>query len=92
MSFRFSKQPIRLGVIITALALSVTAFALNSSKWIEVVGGAWSPDVAMLSELETALKPAVVNASMSRGHLPEWNEYKFQYQGRSPVLGKRYVL
>jgi len=89
MSARF---PGRISVVVFALAVSISAYALNSSKWIEVVGGAWKPDVTILSELETVLKPAVITASKNRGRMPDWSTYTFQYQGRSPVSEKQYVF
>ncbi len=89
--FLFTKQLVRWCAAVLALALSISAHALNSSKWIEVIGGSWKPDFTVLSELETALKPAVTTASKNRGRVPDWGTYTFQYQGRSPISGKRYI-
>ena len=54
-------------------------------------GGSWSPDAAMLAQLEDLLKPAVATAARNRGQVPPWNEYHFQYQGRTSLLGHKYV-
>jgi len=90
--FKFNNPSLRRCAVVFALVLSVSVYALNSSKWIEVIGGAWKPDVTILAEFETVLKPAVITASKNRGRMPDWDTYTFQYQGRSPVLGKRYVF
>jgi len=44
-----------------------------------------------LSELDSALKPMVTSAAKNSGRLAPWNEYTFQYQGRSTPLGRKYV-
>jgi hypothetical protein len=75
-----------------ALALIVTAAAANPPHWVEVVGGTWRPSPEVLSHIEAALKVAVPNAAANRGHLPEWHSYTFQFQGRTPVTGRRYVF
>jgi hypothetical protein len=65
--------------------------AFDSTRWVRVTGGDWEPNAAVLSELEAALKPAVTAASQNRGRIHEWSQYTFQYQGRSHILGERYV-
>ncbi len=58
-----------------ALAGTVSVSAFDLARWIEVDGGAWHPTPAQLSELDIALKPAVVVASKNRGRIPKWAEY-----------------
>jgi hypothetical protein len=76
---------------LAALLLCASAAAFDSTRWIEVRGGTWEPSAAVLSELETALKPPVTAASQNRGKIPQWSAYTFQYQGRTQPLGQRYV-
>jgi hypothetical protein len=90
--FEFNKQTLRLWVVVLALVLSISVYAQNPSKWIEVKGGKWKPEATTLSEIETVLKPAIIAASKNRGHMQDWGKYTFQYQGRSPLPGQRYVF
>ena len=80
----------------TALALGLAIAAATAiaddSRWIEVVGGSWKPDAAVLSEMESALKSAVPPAAADRGPMPQWDSYWFQYQGQSSPAGPRYVM
>lgn len=69
----------------------VVAAAVDTGRWVRVHGGAWDPSPAILSELETALKPAVTSAARNRGRLAPWSEYTFQYQGRNSPLARRFV-
>jgi hypothetical protein len=78
--------------IVLILALAPTFAAADPPQWIEVGGGAWKPKPEVLSQAEAALRTAVPTAAANRGHLPEWHSYTFQYQGRSPLLGRRYVF
>jgi hypothetical protein len=78
----------------SALAISMLAahaMALDATHWIQVTGGSWQPTATMLSELEAALQPALAPAARNRGRLPKWNEYTFQYQGRTTLLGQKFV-
>jgi hypothetical protein len=70
---------------------SVSALAFDPAHWVEVKGGAWQPNSTVLVDLESALKSAVGPASRNRGRIPEWNEYTFQYQGRTTLLGRKFV-
>jgi hypothetical protein len=76
-----------------ALMLTVTVEASGTSlaAWIEMHGGSWSPDTAMLAIAEKALKPAVASAAKGRDRAPPWSQYHFQYQGRTTLLGHKYV-
>ena len=84
-------QFIRSCTVVFGLILSISCCALNSLKWIEFNGGAWRPDEGMLSELETKLKPVVLAKSVHRGRVHDWDSYTFQYEGRSPLLGEKYI-
>jgi len=79
---------------IAAMALGSpnSVAAIDPSKWIEVDGGKWKPSVAVLSELESALQSALSTAASNRGRMPAWTTYTFQFQGRSPLVGPRYVF
>lgn len=90
--FKSNEQPLRWCVVVLALLFSISVNAQNPSKWIEVKGGTWKPDDTMLSDLEVSLKPAITAGSKNRGHMQDWSKYTFQYQGRSPELGKRYIF
>jgi len=59
-------------------------------KWIEVEGGAWKLDPNMISEVQLTLKSALPTAY--GGRLRKWDAYTFQYQGKTSVLGDRYVF
>jgi hypothetical protein len=73
------------------LWIVAVASAADSQRWVQVAGGLWQPSPATLSELEAALKPAVASAARNRGRLPLWSDYTFQFQGRTTLLGRRYV-
>jgi hypothetical protein len=79
-------------VAVFLLTCCTSAFALDLARWFEVTGGDWTPSDTVLTELENTLRPAVTAASSNRGRLPEWGSYTFQYQGRSPLIGRRYVV
>lgn len=70
---------------------TIAALAFNSAHWIHVKGGAWDPTSGVLAELEAALRPALAAAARNRGRLPKWDEYTFQYQGRTTLLGRKFV-
>jgi hypothetical protein len=76
---------------LAALLMCASAAAFDSTRWIPVTGGTWEPTTAVLSELDTALKLPVTDASQNRGRIPQWSAYTFQYQGRTQPLGQRYV-
>jgi hypothetical protein len=84
-------QFIRSCTIVFGLVLSISCYALDSPKWIEMNGSGWKPDVEMLSELETKLKPVVLEKSVHRGRIHDWETYTFQYEGRSPLLREKYI-
>ena len=73
------------------MVVSIQASAVNLAAWLEVRGGSWTPDAAMLSQLDDLLKPAVQTAAKNRGRMPPWSQYHFQYQGRTSLLGHKYV-
>jgi hypothetical protein len=73
------------------LICASSAGAFDSTRWTPVTGGTWEPSAAVLSELDTALKPPVTAASQNLGRIPPWSAYTFQYQGRTELLGRRYV-
>jgi hypothetical protein len=81
----------RVIVAIAVLFASSVAGAPDHSRWVEVQGGAWHPQSTVLPDLETVLRPAVADASKNRGRAPKWTEYTFQYQGRTSLLGRRYI-
>jgi hypothetical protein len=64
----------------------------DPSKWLEVQGGGWTPTVSILAKAEAALRAAVPPTSLNRGRIPPWESYTFQDQGRTTLLGKRYVF
>jgi hypothetical protein len=79
---------------LAALALALlnaVSVAAGSPRWIEIGGGAWKPQAADLSNLERALRPAATAAAQSRGRMPPWQSYTFQYQGKRSLLGRRYI-
>jgi hypothetical protein len=78
-------------VILVLLMLGASASAFDAAHWIHVKGGSWDPTPATLAELETALQPALPPAARNRGRLPKWDEYTFQYQGRTTLLGRTFV-
>ena len=55
-------------------------------------GGGWKPSPELFPEVEIALKAALPKAAARRGSLPDWGSYTFQYQGVTPLVGKRYLL
>ena len=79
-------------VVLLTLLVPTFAHAVIASQWVEVIGGAWHPDSAMLPNLEAALMPAVTVAAKDRGSMRKWSAYTFQYQGRKSSLGKPYVF
>jgi hypothetical protein len=79
-------------VVALSLICTTAVAAIDPSKWIEVKGGSWKPDATMLSEIERALKSAVPIAAVNRGAMPPWTAYTFQFQGRSQVMGPRYIV
>jgi hypothetical protein len=68
---------------VALLLICASAAAFDPTRWTRVTGGTWEPTTAVLSELETALKPPVTAASQKRGQIPPWDAYTFQYQGRT---------
>ena len=78
-------------VFCIAVVLGSTALAFDSTRWILVRGGSWVPSSDVLVKLEVALEPAVSASSKSRGNVPTWNQYTFQYQGRSSLIGHKFV-
>jgi hypothetical protein len=78
-------------VIPLLLMVGASAYALDGERWVQVKGGSWDPTPAALTEIETALKPALALAARNRGRLPDWREYLFQYQGRKTLLGRQFV-
>src|SRR5580693_2104164 len=80
---------LRLRWIILVASVSLVA-AAAPSKWIEVNGGSWRLDLSMLFEVQAALRSALPTAD--DGKLRKWDAYTYQYQGKSSVLGNRYVL
>lgn len=78
--------------IIPAMAMwAVAAFAFNPAHWIHMKGGTWDPAPGAMAEFEGALRPALTPAAQNRGRLPQWDEYRFQYQGRTTLLGRQFV-
>jgi hypothetical protein len=75
-------------IILVAWVSLVSATALP--KWIEVEDGSWRLDPILLSEVQLALRSALPTAD--GGKLRKWDAYTYQYQGRSSVLGGRYVF
>ena len=65
--------------------------AADPSRWVEVVGGSWTPTPALLSEIEAALKAAVPKAAYRGDPLPPWSSYTFQFQGARLPDGRRVV-
>jgi hypothetical protein len=78
-------------VILMLLMVGASASAIDAERWNRVGGGSWDPTPAALTELEAALKPALVLAARNRGRLPAWREYTFQYQGRKTLLGRQFI-
>jgi hypothetical protein len=78
-------------VILLLLIVGASASALDVERWIQVRGGSWDPTAVALTQIETALKPALALAARNRGRLPGWREYTFQYQGRKTLLGRQFV-
>jgi hypothetical protein len=75
--------------IIAVASVSLVA-ATAPPKWIEVEGGSWRLDPSVLSEVQLALRSALPTAD--GGKLLKWDAYTYQYQGKSYVLGTRYVF
>jgi hypothetical protein len=73
------------------IVVATATAAAAPSSWVEVGGGAWNPPVALLSEVEAALKTEIPPAAAGRGRAPEWGTYTFQYQGKTTLVGVRYV-
>jgi hypothetical protein len=82
---------LRPATLVATLLLGAVALAADSPRWVEVSGGAWEPQSALFSQLESALRPIVAAATKNRGPLPDWNSYTFQYQGRRTMLGRKYI-
>ena len=76
---------------IAILFASLLTGACDLARWVEVRGSAWHPQSTVLPGLEAVLRPAVLDASKNRGRTPKWTEYTFQYQGRTTLLGERYI-
>jgi hypothetical protein len=76
---------------LAALLIGVCVFAADPARWTEVVGGAWHPDAVMVAQMDEALQAPVGKQAQQRGGLKPWPQYSFQYQGRTTLLGKRYV-
>jgi hypothetical protein len=87
-----AEYPRTLWFVLPVVAMwAVSAFAFDSAQWINVKGGTWSPTPGALADLEAALRPTLIPAAQKRGRLPKWEEYTFQYQGRSTLLGRQFV-
>jgi hypothetical protein len=65
-------------VCLALVLWSGTTAAFDSTRWVQVTGGAWERSTAVLSELEAALKPVVTSASQNRGRIP--------HSGRATVM------
>jgi len=75
---------------LAAITFSVLAWG-NDTRWVEVAGGTWKPASRQLVEVESALKSEVPAAAKDRGELSEWSQYRFQYQGRITLLGRKFI-
>ena len=68
------------------------AFAIAIGSWLGVPGGSWAPTDLEVAEARSQLEPYVSRqASLAKEHLPDWNSYTFQFQGRE-VRGRRVIL
>jgi len=81
----------RFATFVAAVLLSAAAFAADSPRWVEMSGGAWSPQSSLFAEIEGALRPAITAEAKGRGSMPDWKSYTFQFQGRRTVLGRKFV-
>ena len=75
---------------LAAIAFSVLAWG-SDPRWVEVAGGTWKPTAQQLVEVESALKSEVPATAKNRGRLSEWSQYRFQYQGRITLLGRKFI-
>jgi hypothetical protein len=74
------------------LAFSLPVFAAaQAATWIEVSGGRWHPTAEQLGDAEAALRLQLPSAAKNRGTIAKWSDYRFQYQGRSTALGRKFI-
>ena len=71
---------------------SVTAAAFDPTRWIYVKGGTWIPSPTELRKIEEVLKPAAVGTTRDAGQPHAWEEYRFQFQGRTDSRGRKFVF
>jgi hypothetical protein len=75
-----------------SLILGATSATLVPGAWIQVAGGAWVPNEAVVSQVASSLEVYVEAAAKRQGRdVRPWSEYSFQYQGRI-LKGRRYVF
>ena len=62
---------------------AIFAIAIAVGSWIHVLGDAWQPNQAALSDARVKLQSyAVAQAKLRHDELSPWSTYTFQYQGR----------
>jgi len=63
--------------------LAAAMAAHSPGAWIQVKGGAWTPDEVSMHQVSGSLQAYAEAAAKSQGReLRPWSEYSFQYQGR----------
>ncbi len=58
-------------------------------NWIEVCGGSWKPDAAVLAKAKTSLRNSL--APQLKISAAAWRRYWFQYQGSLAATGHRII-
>ena len=79
----------RLAALLLAVSGSAGAHAVGKQVWIEVEGGAWTPDTRTMAGIKAGIEAfARVQAQANGRELKAWTDYTFQYQGRQSGDGK----
>lgn len=58
-------------------------------NWIEVSGGSWKPDAAVLTKANASLRKSL--APLLKTSTKAWQRYFFQYQGNVATTGHRLI-
>lgn len=69
-------------IIAVILGFSCAGAFAQAEQWIEVRGGAWSPDARTLASIQGSIEGhARREAARQRRELEPWERYRFQYRG-----------
>lgn len=74
---------------LAAAGCSTQRLATGPKNWVEVSGGNWQPDSALLVEIANAVRSEVVHAPPS-GTMRNADDYTVQYQGQ--LQGERRLV